>query len=335
MTEFNYTIDPVDVARLRNEIEESAITIAIESVSALGTAVTIVFKADLSSGEETLLDTIAEEHTGEPMPDSFVQNVSIAEKDELDRLKVAIDKKSGASRTYVSHDFVRKTTWYMGSTRVTGETLTSELGLGLVYPSANTNWIDLVSGHVTDEYVLQSTYAAKVYVNGTLQTSGYTINYALGKVTFSSSKAGQTVTVDYSYAGNSHYIISPPTGGKFQINRAEVQFTKNITMKQTCVEVWAYDPENLPNRIAVPGTKRCFKSEKDVINISNSGKNKIEQFGSLPTDVWEFPFDYESAILLDDALGMQLRVYTENDEPYGIASGSDAFMTVAFHGDTI
>ena len=68
--------------RLDEEIRNSAITVALDGVKIVGDTVTIDFKADLSAGEETILDGDATgpaggligSHSGVPLPDPLTEN---------------------------------------------------------------------------------------------------------------------------------------------------------------------------------------------------------------------------------------------------------------------
>lgn len=81
MSVYNFTKDPVNVARLELEIRQSAITVALDHTILFGSNLDIYFKADLSGGEQTILSDLVTAHTGEVLPDDFVQNVSVTEKD--------------------------------------------------------------------------------------------------------------------------------------------------------------------------------------------------------------------------------------------------------------
>ncbi len=72
-TSFNYSItddfpnSKVDTSRLYNELTESTITIALTSISTTNDTLTFNFKTDISNGEETILDGIVANHTGEKL----------------------------------------------------------------------------------------------------------------------------------------------------------------------------------------------------------------------------------------------------------------------------
>jgi hypothetical protein len=71
----------VDSGALIEEIRESAITIAVDSVVAMDNDLTINFKASLSSEEQTMLDGLVGAHTGEPIdePDTIQMKPLLAE----------------------------------------------------------------------------------------------------------------------------------------------------------------------------------------------------------------------------------------------------------------
>lgn len=87
-SQFIYTVSSdissakCDTDRLDEEIRNSAISIALDGVRLSGDTVTIDFKADLSAGEETILDGGASgpaaglvgSHSGEPLPDPMTAN---------------------------------------------------------------------------------------------------------------------------------------------------------------------------------------------------------------------------------------------------------------------
>lgn len=64
-----YTKSPSSLDRLIQEINSSAITIALDlpSTFILGNQITVTFKADISENEWVIMDGIIEDHTGEPI----------------------------------------------------------------------------------------------------------------------------------------------------------------------------------------------------------------------------------------------------------------------------
>ena len=79
MSQYNYTKTPVSLDRLTQEINQSAIVTALDHMTLLGAALSIFFKADLSSGDQTILDGLVSAHDGTPLPANSVTNVKITE----------------------------------------------------------------------------------------------------------------------------------------------------------------------------------------------------------------------------------------------------------------
>lgn len=68
MTEYSYTKSPLNIDRLTLEIRSSSIVTALDHMSSLGDALAINFKADLSAGDQTTLNTLVTNHSGLPLP---------------------------------------------------------------------------------------------------------------------------------------------------------------------------------------------------------------------------------------------------------------------------
>jgi len=76
---YNYSKSGVNLDRLKYEIENSDITIAIDSLNYVGTDLTINMKSELSSEEENILNSIVSSHTGEPMPNENNMEILLGE----------------------------------------------------------------------------------------------------------------------------------------------------------------------------------------------------------------------------------------------------------------
>lgn len=72
---YNFT-KTISAGQLQNEIQASAITIAIDNIQTVGDDVTITFKASLSVGEESILDALVSAHVPVPYVAS-AQDVNI------------------------------------------------------------------------------------------------------------------------------------------------------------------------------------------------------------------------------------------------------------------
>lgn len=221
---------------------------------------------------------------------------------------VSIKRPEGSSATIVSHDFTNKSTWYSNASQVTGETLSQN---GLVYTAANNGWIDLEHGKVYNEAAIADKKAPVIYDNGTPVSSGFTINYEAGTVTFDSAPSG-AVSADYYYGSNSLFTLAPAAGKVLLLEHAELQFTKDIQISTPInFEIWVYNPYDLPNKVPYKTIK--YKNIKDIINSCNLGQGYIPAIGELTQDVIVFPFNYVTVIPMAASTGAELRIYADND----------------------
>jgi len=146
-----------------------------------------------------------------------------------------------------------RTTWYQKSVKVTTETLTDS-GDSLTYTSVNPFWVDIYNRMLTythkqvpkrdGTFGKHADWANTVYVNGAAQSTGYTVNYATGAVTFATSKAGSTITATYWHNNNvvspSEWLMAPAATKKYVINCVELQYSMNMpsTFDPIRFEVW-------------------------------------------------------------------------------------------------
>ena len=264
-------------------------------------------------------------------------NAPIQNKTSLAIPKVAIYEPEGSFHSYVSHNFCDKTTWYQESSRVEDETLVQMPPPdGLTFNFANQNIIDVEHGKLTGEsnYTLdfatmlyrptiRDTYGVQIKVGGNLVTTGYTIDYAAGTVTFDSAPGG-AVSATYSYAGSSKWKIEPSGPGRLcQIRHIEIQFTEDFAFNTPIVqEISVFNPLSPPNKICVEHI--VFQNPYDVINIGNEGKGQIVKYGGLPTNINVFPFQYGRTIDLKESQGAEISVEAEGDIPL-----TGSFLTVS------
>lgn len=239
--------------------------------------------------------------------------------------QVTPEPRIGLEKIFYTPNFCDPTTWYPGSTRVTDEALTDS-GDGLTWNSANTNWIDMIHGKVRgeDELKTQETheYEVVVKVDGVemtqrapFATSGgdYTVDYAAGDIIFANSQAGKTVEASYSYTGGSEFRIVPNAGKIIQIEHAEAQFSEDVDFSGQIVEfeIWAYDPNDLPNKVPVDIDK--YKSIANFIDEALGAYPKIPATGGawpqgLAQPTIGFPFRYATVRRLEASSGLELRI---------------------------
>lgn len=103
---FSYEYEKqVNVATLEAEIRaNSSILIALDNITALGDIVTIVFRAELSSEEQTVLDSIVTEHVYSPDPTSPMV-VEIAQQKDSEGSLIVRSKQAPTGWNYHAHAF--------------------------------------------------------------------------------------------------------------------------------------------------------------------------------------------------------------------------------------
>lgn len=249
-------------------------------------------------------------------------------------------------------DLTNRTTWYQKSVQVVGETLVDSED-GLTFTSVNLWWINIYAPTLTYTYKQIPTrsgvwgahtqWEVIIKVNGVVVTTGYTINYAAGTVTFASSQSGNTITATY-WTNNgvsmpSEWLLLPPPGHKLIVQHVELQFSVGIQLTDTlCFEVWAGGnlatygtfPDILFN--AGYGQMRAdYRNAFDFLNAANLGQGVVSLFGTLTKEVIILPFSYIQAFTLDSAVGAIFRVRLLNDTPYtnaDFATGTFYFQLV-------
>lgn len=315
-----YTKTPVALDSLIKAISDSVnIIIALDSAttSLFGDQLTVGFKADLS--DWSYVDAIVTAHDGVPLPQNDVTSVSIAEDLSVLKTSTLIPKVSiydpeGDAATIGTHDFSKKQTWYQNSVLVSGEVLTTTDNL--VFSSVHTFWIDLTHSLMYDEDVINSTgtYTPVIKIDDVVQTSGFTINYSTGGVTFSSSVSG-VVTANYYYATTSYFAVKPKTGKVLAIKAAEVQFTTDVVINDSFVfEAW-FKSHPTYGTMAIPGTRIAYKSPKDFMTACNEGQGLIPAWGGMVNDTHVFPFKYARPKPVKYSQYIEIRVYLLTHQP--------------------
>lgn len=255
---------------------------------------------------------------------------------------VVVEPRVDTKYNVFSHNWCDKCSWYQESVKVTDEVL-SDSGNGLTFNSAHDFWIDMTHGRVTDEDRLVSVAGAgsnwipAIKVNNIEQSSGYTIDYESGDVTFDSSQSGNTVKATYWYAGSGNFTLSAPAGKIIQLLRIEIQFSKNIVINDTIT----FTPMGYAGVFApqmVPGTysptdiiqidyPNKYKGPKDYINESNGSHPVIPAFGGLSNDVILLVWNYLSRTDLVGDWGMRIVIGAENNNAH-----TGEISTATFYG---
>ena len=256
----DFPYQKVDLNRLTQEIQRSAITIALDYCSTVGDVCSIFFKATLSFDEVALLDLVVSEHSGDALPDPTEADgtpiISLKARQSDGVPKVALASREGWEWVIGTHNFCDPCTWFGDSIRV--EEALTDSGDGLTYTSERPYWIDMVSGRMhNDDLWVQIQrdlnpsdphgYQVVVKVDGVVQqmrepfeTSGgdYTVNFAEGTVTFFDAPSG-VVTATYNYAAGSTFYVRPFPGTSLFIEATWCVTTNDVVMTDTLeYSVW-------------------------------------------------------------------------------------------------
>jgi len=248
--------------------------------------------------------------------------------DSEGRLREALEpRKDGSGVVIVTYNWCDKCTWYQGSTRKTGQALT--LDSGTTYESGFANWIDLTHGRLYREDLVSADYLVKVYDDGVeltprepFATSGgdYTVDYENGKVTLAAAPSG-AVTADFSHENGSLFTIAPLEGKRLWVEESEVQFSSDIDIKDTIhFQAWAYNPADLPNKVPVT-EKTTYKTAGDFVDEARGTYPQVPAFGGSTRGLSQphlvFPFKYLQLKELFYSLGLEIRIWLENDTEFG------------------
>jgi hypothetical protein len=342
-TSYTYTLlsfpnHKVASDRLLSEIRASSIVTAVGYINTDAANCYIFFKDALSTGDKNNLDALVAAHSGEPLP-SEAQPVSVTNSS----LTVNAMPPSGMKSNQISQNWCDKTTWWYSATHVSDETATTVDPERKVWSLAHQNVIDTYHGKLTGEEALPD-YLVVVKVGGVTKgeqdphygTGGdYTVNYAAGTITFLSAVPGGTdPVVSYYHETGSTWIISPAAGEVWKLKGAESQFSDDVDMTDSMVyEVWAYDPNDPPNKMMV-AFPDYYKTMSDFVNDANKAYPTIPAFGS-PTNwraskrpITVFAWDFQTTTPLVSSWGMELRVRLEHDTPYAgtFATGTFYFI---------
>lgn len=233
----------------------------------------------------------------------------------------------GNGEALCTHNFMDKCTWYEESVRIIAES--PVLDTGKIYDLAKDGIIDSSHGRITFEDENNAAQLFYAYDAGVelVQDTDYTVDFELGKVTVDASYTlTGALTVDYSYANGSTYTMKPATGKTLSIKDAEIQFSSDLSMEPIAFEIWAYDPNDLPNKTMVYSRK--YKNIRDIINVARQGKGQIEACDVLTLPTYVFPFSYDRKIALEASKGMELRVRIINNIEMGGQYGTMTFYVI-------
>jgi len=350
-TKYTYSIsadtlnNKVNSDKLGSEISSSSIVIALDYIETAADVLDIWMKDALSAGDQTTLTNTVNTHDGvsfDPGPEAVTVT---------NRLIVTNALSAFAQRSFIfGHNFCDPTTWCSDAVRVVSESVGTGDAAQTVFNLANANVIDLRHGKVTDESLLVpspaqggSDFNVHVYLDAVEQTedipfgsaNDFSVDYSAGTITFGTAPgSGISVTADYFHENGSTTYVRPPAGYKTVIVKAEAQFSKDIDMLDSLVSaVYTYDPGQgaPPAKFEYPGTKITWKRFYDFINYTNGSFPIIPAMGGatrgVANEILQLRWEYTTAIDLPSSAGAELRIWLENDTPYG-----GEIATITFYG---
>lgn len=255
---------------------------------------------------------------------------------------IEIKPPEGSRVGVISPNWCDCTTWHETAVEAADEALVDS-GNGVLFNSANTCWIDTTHGKLTGENKLDAKFIPIIKVDGATMSENapfggavadYSINYATGDVTFTVSQAGKAVTATYWRQNGSLWTIKPADGKVLRLTTVEVQFSKNIELKDTVTFqaygfVEAFAPELLdtatppgpyPAGTHIPiGSPTTYKTMMDYVNDASGAYPEIPAMGGAirghtqPIQIFQWPYDQRAATDLRASAGMEIRIKLDND----------------------
>jgi hypothetical protein len=274
--------------------------------------------------------------------------------------RVSVERPEGSRYTAITPNWCDKTTWYWDSEKKTGQVLDHVSGY-TVYesPTEGAVWVDNYHGKYSNEDFLLNhdgqVPRLKVYVNDVEKTeqdphtgSGgdYTVDYTLARVTFLSALTDtDVVKVDVWEVGSSTWNLVPETGKKLKITTSEVQFSKDILIKDTVlfqpegpVEIFAPElcPDPYPAGTYIPlGNPVVYKTMLDFVNEANGSMPLIpsttgtpKSWRDLQEDVVVYPWNYQAVTEVD--YPVRIAVSLQHDVELGGTVATATFYCLSY-----
>lgn len=367
LTEYTYSIQndfpngKVAPDRLAQEIRQSPIVIALDTIDTLGDDCNIWFKDPLSVGDKAILDGIVATHNGEPLqgpgsPVTLWSGDAPVPTSNGAPLSATI-KPSSPKVTIITHDWTDRTTWYQQAVRVVAEV--AVYNAGGYWQLANTNAIDTYHGKLTQEDFLKdaggNSYRVSVTRNGAPVVEqdpaygaggDYIVDYALGQISPVVPGAwdpADAIAATYHHATTSLFTIKPLPGKRLILDFVEVQMGADVVLTDGVsfqpygfVEVFAPQlmapPYNIPAGTQIPlGDPLIYKGMKDYQNDAVKSYVAYPALGGpgwrgLQQPIYVFDWDYVRATTLSSQAGMEIRIVLQHELAFG-----GNFATVSFY----
>lgn len=347
MASYTYDVPAGGIAidRLTLEIQQSAVTVALQSIEVSEGNCTINFKAALSGAEQVVLSGLVSAHSGQALPEPVNENgiplVALAGSDN----RVQAASRQGDEVIRATHNFCDPTTWYQTSERVSNEVLSTSDPDELTWTSVHKNWIAIDQGLLLREHELiarQRTanpgdphgWLPKIVVGGVTQKRrpphltdwtgaganyDYYIDYTQGQVIFRTAPASAP-QASYSYATSSDWHLCPEPGQKLGVEAAEVQWSSDVELTGEIIQesqvaiVPTPDQNNPAHWMTVE--RLTFKSFWQVSDEARGAFPKQGPVGGTPvwrgtndTTIEHAPMLYTTIKSIPSSVNARLRVY--------------------------
>lgn len=317
----------VDAGRLHDEIQKSAITIALDGVNTKNDDCNIVFKDTLPAASKTILDNdttapcggLIGSHSGDPIVEEEFKTDIHGNLKTVAQIPSGIE---GQGFRYVSHNFCDSRTWWQDSDETVDGAMTAN-GSFTEYTinAQGGKIIDLrhalmtFEDGVTDTTVspmgkTMSNLVPTVKVNDVALDQAnedaddgddrYTIDYVNTKVVFAVARqSGDTVTISCRRATTSKYIFKPPTAKKWIFEDAEVDATEDIDMVAPFSTTIFGSHTTITGGAVVPLGSRTYKSFHDFHAAARRFYGPIPAnfggTGGVNSPKWTFEWQYNRA----------------------------------------
>ncbi len=299
MTTYNF-VKKTEPTQLENEIKASAIVIAVDHISGSETSTDVTFKASLSPEEEVILDAIITAHVISAIEST--PTMIATKKNTLEGNPIFTAEKSflGKSASMTTPDFTTRTTWYYDAEAVADEIMTTSDNLlydqSRDYSSLHREWINWTRVTERASYTNQKLVVKK---NDIIITSGFTVNYELGQITFAEENdPGDVIKVSYYYPRSSRFDLVIDSPGVLLVDYIEVQFSEGCTFPEGSYMSFQpiYNGPAIPafgipaNTDVVLKDYRYYDAD-DYLNSSTGGMS-IPKFGRLTKPIIILPWNY-------------------------------------------
>lgn len=221
-----------------------------------------------------------------PINSEFVPRVELVPR---------IGKNASFGYTRVGYNLCDPTTWFMSYNDHTSSPVTlTNSGDNLTYTSGMSNWINIYDWNLVLQqyaqpslsyqlasvwqsngtFAMASAYNVTVIKNGVTQSSGYSINYQIGSVTFNSPNSpSDVIQAGFRQMADSKYIVRPPAGYKTVISHIEVNITDDVTVTTGVnFDIWGLDSQyrtTFPP--AIHEYHQAYNSKRQIYAVANVG----------------------------------------------------------------